>query len=93
MRNRPILTGSYLRPSQSNGPLPRLKPQPVHISGMIHKRRKARERRLERGAQIAEWRRDMRREAELELALANKVKTDGASVEMVYQPYVSDWGA
>jgi hypothetical protein len=60
---------------------------------MIRKRRKARERRLERGAQIAEWRKDLRKEAELELALASKAKKDGTSVEMVYQPYMADWGA
>ena len=46
MRTRPIMTGAYLRPSLFNGPLPRLVPQPLHITGMITWRRKARERRM-----------------------------------------------
>lgn len=93
MRNRSILTGSYLRPSPSNGPLPRLKPQPAHISCMIHKRRKAREARLERGAQIAEWRKYLKGEAHFELALEDKARKDGASSSMVYPKHLNDWSA
>lgn len=33
-------------PSHQNGPLPRLKPQPLHISMMIHRRQEARNNRI-----------------------------------------------
>jgi hypothetical protein len=44
------------------------------------------------GAQIAEWRRDLRGEMEFELALANKAKEDGVSIDRVYEPYTAAWG-
>ncbi|KAH7106911.1 hypothetical protein BKA62DRAFT_753770 [Auriculariales sp. MPI-PUGE-AT-0066] len=45
LRNRPIMTGGYMRPTVYNPPLPRLKPQPAHISGMIITRKRVRARR------------------------------------------------
>ncbi|TFK59820.1 hypothetical protein BDN72DRAFT_780216 [Pluteus cervinus] len=54
LRWRPIMTGGYLRASIFNKPLPRLRPQPVHISMMISKRRWAKERQAGRLAQLHE---------------------------------------
>lgn len=42
---RPILTGSYLRPTLHNGPLPRMRRDPERVRMMIHKRKLAHERR------------------------------------------------
>ena len=85
LRNRPILTGAYLRPSLLNGPLPRMKPQPVGVSMMIRNRRLARERRLEKAERIRNLKQDMTKEAEFEQAL-DKL----ASVEPVFQD--EEWG-
>ena len=46
MRRRPIMTGGHLSATLYNPPLPRLKPQPVHISGMIISRKRMRAKRL-----------------------------------------------
>jgi hypothetical protein len=54
----------------SNGPLPRLKPQPAHISGMIHKRRVARARRIEKQRALFENLQDLQAEAKFEASLA-----------------------
>ncbi|KAH8112251.1 hypothetical protein DFH11DRAFT_1706665 [Phellopilus nigrolimitatus] len=70
LRHRPILTGAYLRPTFFNGPLPRMKPQPVHISMMIRRRRLARERRGEKYAELVEHRDDIYRESTFEEALS-----------------------
>ncbi|WVR05753.1 hypothetical protein IAU60_002778 [Kwoniella sp. DSM 27419] len=42
----PRLTGSFHRPTLFNPPLPRMKPQPIGISMMIHNRLRAREARM-----------------------------------------------
>ncbi|KZP21455.1 hypothetical protein FIBSPDRAFT_860637 [Athelia psychrophila] len=91
LRNRPIMTGAYLRPSAFNRALPRLKPQPIHISGMIHRRRKARERRMEHGRESQEWQRDLKREAEFETALSVKAQREGTAMESVYAPHHDQW--
>ncbi|KAA1474749.1 hypothetical protein DENSPDRAFT_346574 [Dentipellis sp. KUC8613] len=52
LRNRPILKGSYFRPSNSNPPLPRMTPQPIQISMMITKRRASRWRRITQSRDI-----------------------------------------
>ncbi|TFY66964.1 hypothetical protein EVG20_g4134 [Dentipellis fragilis] len=52
LRNRPILKGSYFRPSTSNPPLPRMSPQPIQISMMITKRRLSRIRRVATSREI-----------------------------------------
>ncbi|KAG1743734.1 uncharacterized protein EDB91DRAFT_1051121 [Suillus paluster] len=47
LRKRPIFKGSFIRPSFEHNLLPRLIPQPAHITGMIVRRRVARVRRWE----------------------------------------------
>jgi hypothetical protein len=68
--NRPIVTGALFKPSIYNGPLPRLSPQPDHISGMIHKRRVARSKRVERQRALLSQLQDLRLEAQFEDKLA-----------------------
>src|SRR5712671_5393348 len=59
-----------MKPTIFHGPLPRLKPQPDHISGMIHKRRVARMRRVERQRALSSQIQDLRVEAKFEGNLA-----------------------
>ncbi|KAI0684931.1 hypothetical protein BC835DRAFT_1387032 [Cytidiella melzeri] len=76
LRNRPIVTG-YFRPSLYNKPLPRLKPQPAHISMMIRKRRRNRATRAEQYAQSEEWRGFALREVDFERKLSQEVLRTG----------------
>ena len=73
MRTRPIMTGAYLRPTLYNGPLPRLVPQPAHITGMITWRRKARERRQAKFDGLVESTRLLGSEAQFERELSQLV--------------------
>ncbi|WWD18000.1 hypothetical protein CI109_102447 [Kwoniella shandongensis] len=59
---QPRLTGAFHRPTLFNPPLPRLKPQPISISMMIHNRLRARERRMERRRAYASYLNDMKLE-------------------------------
>jgi len=68
--SRPIVTGALFKPSISNGPLPRLNPQPAHISGMIHKRRVARAKRVDRQRALLSQVHDLRHESQFEDSLA-----------------------
>lgn len=87
---RSIFTPTIIRPSIDNGPLPRLKPQPDHISGMIHKRRVARRRRVERQRATLSQIQDLRVEAEFEGSLAAK----GAHFEDCFDgPHLTEWHA
>jgi hypothetical protein len=90
MRNRPIVTGALMRPSLYNPPLPRLKPQPVHISAMIWNRRRVRDLRLEKQELWTSWRDDLRRESIFEANLTRKVQEDGMSFERVFDD-VKEW--
>ena len=72
LKNRPILTGGYLRPSYANPPLPRMKPQPQHVSMMIRRRLGARSRRMQTHAMLKEFRDDLGRETGFEERLAKK---------------------
>jgi hypothetical protein len=88
LRNRPILTGGYLRPTLSNPPLPRLKPQPMAISGMIFKRRVARDRRMTAASRLREWRDDLFREHVFESKLQ---KSSPEMVDRVFADH-NGWG-
>lgn len=81
-RKRPWLTGGFIRPSYFNKPLPRLKPQPVNISGMLRFRRAARERRHLLMEEMDELRRDIHREQELELGALEL--NPGAQMDPIY---------
>ncbi|KAI9430536.1 hypothetical protein H4582DRAFT_2086751 [Lactarius indigo] len=86
--NRPIVTGALFKPSIYNGPLPRLKPQPDHISGMIHKRRVARSKRVERQRALFSRLEDLRIEAQFEDKLA---KTGASFVPSFSNPHLAAW--
>ncbi|KAF8149379.1 hypothetical protein B0H34DRAFT_667715 [Crassisporium funariophilum] len=73
LRNRPILTGGFLRPTIYNGPLPRMKPQPIAISGMIRTRMKARTVRLEKQSRMKEALDDLASERRFEMGLKQLV--------------------
>ncbi|KAH9171282.1 hypothetical protein EDB89DRAFT_1852620 [Lactarius sanguifluus] len=86
--NRPIVTGALFKPSIHNGPLPRLKPQPDHISGMIHKRRVARAKRIERQHALFSQLEDLRIEAQFE----DKLAEIGAPIVRSFSdPHRAEW--
>ena len=92
MKNRPILTGGYFRPTLYNGPLPRLHPQPEHISGMINYRRKARDRRNALYAVLLDWQDDLRRECQFERDLVKEVDKYGGSITRDFSDDPEAWG-
>ncbi|KAH9889921.1 hypothetical protein C8Q73DRAFT_736399 [Cubamyces lactineus] len=90
MRTRPIMTGGYLKPSFFNKPLPRLRPQPLHITGMIVSRRKARQRRLDRNDALQDEKAFLDFESSFENALA---ANSGSSFERFFSNHMSSWRA
>lgn len=46
---------------------------------------------MEKGLEILEWKKDLRREMEFETVLVNKVAKEGVKVDRVYQPYMKEW--
>ena len=85
------MTGGYLKPSLFNGPLPRLVPQPMHISGMITSRKKARERRLYNLDAFTEDMKLIYHECKFEEMLAGRTAVDGASFERIFADDVAAW--
>jgi len=69
MRNRPIMSGGYLRPSINNRPLPRFYRQPIHITMMIRSRVVSAMRRLERQTKLMAWLDDLKAEEVLHSTL------------------------
>ncbi|KAF8684195.1 complex I LYR family [Rhizoctonia solani] len=69
LRNRPILTGGFMRPTLFHKLVPRMARQPIHLSMMIRRRRLARARRLEEQRRLMEWKLDIAREREFEARL------------------------
>ncbi|KAI0330483.1 hypothetical protein GY45DRAFT_1250812 [Cubamyces sp. BRFM 1775] len=90
MRTRPIMTGGYIKPTFFNKPLPRLQPQPMHITGMIVARRKARLRRLARFDLLQEQKDYLHFESSFEYALA---ASGEPSFERVYSSDMESWRA
>lgn len=79
------MTGAYFRPTLYNPPLPRLKPQPLHITGMIVWRRKARSRRWATKEQLLDWKQDLEQERHFEIALNQELtKRSEQPFDMVY---------
>jgi hypothetical protein len=90
-KRRTLITG-YFRPTLFNRPLPRLKPQPQHIGIMIYKRRRARERRLEKINVLNDWQNFMRAERAFEGQLEGKLRKDKVPFEHIFSgPDASDW--
>ncbi|KAJ7204683.1 hypothetical protein GGX14DRAFT_645874 [Mycena pura] len=76
LRSRPILTGSIIKPTFYNPPLPRMKPQPPEISKIIRRRMRTRTRRYEHLDELREHMDDLRREAHFEENLIRLVGAD-----------------
>ncbi|KAF9783208.1 hypothetical protein BJ322DRAFT_141431 [Thelephora terrestris] len=89
MRHRPILTGTFHRASYYNKPLPRMKVQPLHVSGMIHKRMRARQRRRERQWTLTSWTKDIEAEDVFERTLERNAAKFGQTFEGAFQHV--DW--
>ncbi|EMD40067.1 hypothetical protein CERSUDRAFT_112280 [Gelatoporia subvermispora B] len=86
--NRPVLKGSALRPSLYNRPLPMMTPMPMHVSGMIARRRKARARRQDRYAVLSDLSKDLESERTFESLLAQSIETP---FRPEYSPNLGDW--
>ena len=85
------MTGGYLKPSLFNGPLPRLVPQPMHISGMITSRKKARERRLFNLDTFTEDMKLIYHECKFEQMLAARASAEGTPFQRVFTDDVAAW--
>ena len=89
MRHRAILTGTFQRATYYNKPLPRMKVQPLHVSGMINKRILARERRRHQHWTLTSLSRHMEDEAEFERMLSKNAARFGQGFRSVFQHM--DW--
>ena len=84
LRNRPILTGGFTRATLYHGPLPRMKPQPIAISGMIRTRMKARTARIEKQARLLADLELLTEERDFEMGLRRLVGID-------FPTFYSNW--
>lgn len=84
MRHRAILTGGIHKATYYNKPLPRMKVQPLHVSMMIHKRIRARARRLERQRALTSLMRHIETEAKFERILEKNAARFGQNFSRVF---------
>lgn len=75
LKNRPILTGTYLRASLYNRVMPRMRNQPEAIGRMMRKRKVARTRRREKMMVAQEALQDLSLEQQFERLLGRQVST------------------
>ncbi|GJJ11746.1 hypothetical protein Clacol_005984 [Clathrus columnatus] len=92
MSNRAILTGSIVRPTIYNKPFPRMRPQPIHVSRMIHSRRRARERRGERRQLLLDYKNYIRQEQFFEYKLSQNVQSRGSHFTPIFES-LHEWCA
>jgi hypothetical protein len=90
-RNRPIFTGGFIRPTLNHVPLPRMKPQPPAISGMIVKRIIARRRRQERTAQFENDLEDLTLEERFEGGLRKVEKAEVPTIFSGTTTALNEW--
>lgn len=83
------MTGAIIRPSLSNGPLPRLKPQPEHISMMIRQRRLAYDRSNTKINDLELLAEDLKSEANFEDGLVQEAAEKGFKLDSVFAS--GDW--
>ncbi|TCD70884.1 hypothetical protein EIP91_001192 [Steccherinum ochraceum] len=88
---RPIMTGAYLRPTVANPPLPRLRPQPEHISGMIHKRRRATNRQYIAVEEADRTIDELKYEKEFEEKLTQEAQANGVQMKTFFSDKFQDW--
>ena len=89
MRHRAILTGTFQRATYYNKPLPRMKVQPLHVSGMIRNRLRARERRHVKQWTLMSLKKHIEAEAKFERVLEGNAARFGQKFESVFQHI--DW--
>ena len=89
--NRPIFTGGFIRPTVNHVPLPRMKPQPPAISGMIVKRIIARRRRQEQTAQFQSDLEDLTLEERFEDDLRKVEKADVPTIFSGTTTALNEW--
>jgi hypothetical protein len=89
MRHRAILTGTFQRATHFNKPLPRMKIQPIHVSGMINKRIRARERRRAQHWNLVSLTNHLEAEVGFERALKRNAARFRQDFESVFQHM--DW--
>jgi hypothetical protein len=85
LRNRPILTGTYLRATLFNKVMPRMRNQPEAVGRMIRRRRAARERRHDKLGYAIESIKDLHTERVFERSLRKY------GIEPVFED-ISSWG-
>ncbi|CCM04132.1 uncharacterized protein FIBRA_06293 [Fibroporia radiculosa] len=81
-----------MRPSWYHGPLPQMKPLPIHVRAMIHSRRMSREKRIIEFLELNQRREELVREAQFEEALARIAEEDGATLDTVFHRHQHEWG-
>lgn len=88
MRTQPIYTGGFVRPTIFHGPLPRMTPQPLHVTMTIRKRIRARERRIAQVVEMQDALEDLELESQFEEGLL------GPNAEGVFSPrsVFKEWG-
>ncbi|KAF9045790.1 hypothetical protein BDZ89DRAFT_137027 [Hymenopellis radicata] len=86
LRNRPILTGAFMHSSIALPPLPRMKPQPPAISGMMRYRLRKYEEKTQKRERISSLVADLKHEADFESRLI-------APKQQFFQPFMSQWAA
>ncbi|PCH39931.1 hypothetical protein WOLCODRAFT_116386 [Wolfiporia cocos MD-104 SS10] len=91
LATRPILTGSYLRPTLYNGPLPQMRPLPLHIAGLIHSRRKRREKRMTEFLELNKLKDDLVKEREFERRLGSIARRERVHFKSEFSEHYSDW--
>lgn len=89
MRHRAVLTGTFQRATHYNKPLPRMKVQPLHVTGMINKRLRARERRRIQHWTLASLTKHIEAEAKFEKTLKENAARFGQEFKSVFQHV--DW--
>lgn len=83
------MTGAFVRPTLNHGPLPRLKPQPLHITGMITKRLRVRQWRSKRLEKLRSLQQDAKLEEEFERTLLLEFHADAFKPAFINH----EWGA
>ncbi|KZT63669.1 hypothetical protein DAEQUDRAFT_699831 [Daedalea quercina L-15889] len=91
LANRSILTGAFRRPTLYHGPLPEMKPWPMHIARLIAKRRKLRVIRIERALANRALQDDIARECDFERTLGDAVARDGVAFHADFAENEGQW--
>lgn len=70
-----------------------MKPLPLHVRSLIHKRRALRDKRQAEQVVLEQLRDDLYHEQRFEASLAHAAKKQGEKVHRIFNPYYTEWGA